>query len=109
MPSVLNSSQTVIFACQLTVGSVYFQSPLGFFSEIKKTKFGNLVFFSEKKSKGPVQKMAGKVIWANNLIGWHNPHMNGGLETTLASSTRIRSQILNISILHSASDIKPGF
>ena len=58
--------------------------------------------------KGPVQKLAGKVIWANNLIGWHNPFMNGGLETTLASSTRIRSQILNISILHSDSDIKPG-
>ena len=31
MPSVENSSQTVIFACQLTVGSVYFQSPLNLF------------------------------------------------------------------------------
>ena len=83
-------------------------SNLVFFSEIKKKNLEIWFFFQKKKSKGPVQKMAGKVIWANNLIGWHNPHMNGGLETTLASSTRIRSQILNISILHSDSDIKPG-
>ena len=51
MPSVLNSSQTVIFACQITVESSNFQSPLkklsfflgfflllGFFY-LKKNKF----------------------------------------------------------------------
>ena len=45
MPSVLNSSQTVIFACQITVESSNFQSPLVFFFLKKKTKKKKIKFF----------------------------------------------------------------
>ena len=62
----------------------------------------------QKPPKGPVQKILHKLIWANNLTYWLNPNIKGGSKTTLACSTRIRSQIWNTSILTGKSDTKVG-